>query len=178
MHGPINNYWKENGGELYRGYVSGGCVRMRPEDVAEVFGRILGHKTPARIQQDFDFDDETGLAHDPDRFVNADCLDDSDCGFEGAICAQHPDGERGFCTKPCEQQSDCPIQENGIVGSVGVWSFCVDDERGVVDAPGYCVIEGNSKTNNNCQSYPAEFTKRSLPALGDDSGTHSVCALP
>lgn len=178
MHGPINNYWRENGGELYRGYVSGGCVRMDADDVVEVYGRILGHKTPTRIQQAIDVDEETGLSYDPDRFVNAACLDDSDCEFEGAVCVEHPDGSGRFCTKPCEAQSECPIRENGIVGSIGVWSFCVEDRHDLVETSGYCVIEGNSKTNNSCQSYPSAFSRRSVPTVDDDSRTYSVCDIP
>jgi lipoprotein-anchoring transpeptidase ErfK/SrfK len=178
FHGPINNYWRENGGELYRGYVSGGCLRMDPDDLVELYGRILGHKTPVRIQQAIDVDEETGLSVDANRFANAGCIQDSDCDFEGAKCVEHPDGSGRFCTRPCEQQSDCPIQENDIVGSIGVWSFCIDDEHDLVETPGYCVIEGNGKTNNNCKSYPANFEKRQLPTLDEGSDTYSVCAVP
>lgn len=177
LHGPIDNYWRENGGELYRGYVSGGCVRMDPDDLVEVFGRIAGHKTPTRIQTEIEFDDD-GLSVDPQRFMNSGCQQDSDCLAEGAVCADHPDGSGGFCTKPCQQQSDCPIMENDIVGSIGVWSFCIDDNEGVTEGPGYCVIEGNAKTNNNCRSYPGSFVRKSLSVVDDDSRTYSVCALP
>lgn len=177
LHGPIDNYWRENGGELYRGYVSGGCSRMDPDDLRELFGRIAGHKTPTRYQTEIEFD-ANGLAVDSDRFIGAHCLQDSDCADPGAVCASDPSSEFSFCTMPCEQNSDCPIRENDIVSSIGVLSFCVDDDHDVVPSSGYCVIEGNSKTNNSCRSYPANFSKQRLPLIDDAARTVSVCALP
>lgn len=176
LHGPIDNYWREEGGELYRGYVSGGCTRMDPDDLVEVFARINGHATPIKIQQAIEFDAD-GLSIDSDRFMGAHCLQDSDCADEGAVCAEDPGSDYGFCTKPCEQNSDCPIRENDIIGSIGVLSFCVDDDNDVVDSTGYCAIEGNAKTNNNCRSYPANFRKQRLSLVDDPERTVSVCAL-
>ncbi len=177
MHGPIDNYWRENGGELYRGYVSGGCTRMDPDDLVEVYGRIRGTETPVRVQTAIEFD-EAGLSIDSDRFMGAHCMQDADCADPGAVCATHPTSEFSFCTAPCAQNSECPIRPNEIVGSIGVLSFCVADTKGVVDGDGYCVVEGNGKTNNDCRSYPAPLTKQRLALLDDADRRVSVCALP
>lgn len=157
IHGPIDNYWRENGGELYSGYVSGGCIRMEADDLVEVFARINGSKTPVRIQQDVERPSEDALAVDDDRFINSECLVDEDCADEGTVCVPHPGGGRSFCTKPCETQVDCPIRENDIVGSIGIWSYCVADTHDLVATSGMCAIEGNTKTNNRCKSYDNDF---------------------
>lgn len=59
LHGPITT-------PLERGYVSHGCVRMRGEDVKELFA-ILYHAAPARvlIQQEADYN-EFGVRYDVD----------------------------------------------------------------------------------------------------------------
>jgi hypothetical protein len=149
---------------------------MDPDDLVEVAARIAGHKTPARIQRELEFDAD-GLAVDSDRFMGAHCFQDSDCADSGAICATHSSSEFGFCTVPCEQSSECPIRENNILGSIGVLSFCVADGGDVVSTPGYCVIEGNRKTNNDCRGYPAALSKQRLSLLDDADRAVSVCAL-
>lgn len=177
LHGPIDNYWRENGGELYRGYVSGGCSRMQPDDLLELAGRIRGHKTKVTVQQEIEFD-EDGLSVDSDRFAGAHCFEDSDCADEGALCVNDPNSDYNFCTVPCDESSACPIRENEIVGSIGVWSYCVADTNDLVPTSGYCAVEGNNKTNFSCKSYPSEFEKVRLPLVDNPDVTRSVCAVP
>lgn len=175
IHGPIDNYWREDGGELYQGYVSGGCTRMDPDNLVELYALIRGHRTPVYVQREIEFD-EDGLAVDNDRFIGSHCLQDSDCADPGASCVETEASGAGFCTMPCSQQTDCPIRDNDILGSIGVWSYCVDDDQDLFETDGYCVIEGNPKTNNNCRSYPAQFEKKRLSIVGEDL-RRNVCAL-
>ena len=53
IHGPIDNYRAANGGNLRRGYVSHGCVRMAAADVLEVYARIKGvASVPVHVQRE------------------------------------------------------------------------------------------------------------------------------
>ncbi|TMA31801.1 MAG: L,D-transpeptidase, partial [Deltaproteobacteria bacterium] len=52
LHGPVDSFGAPNGGSLRRGYVSHGCIRMRAEDILEVYVLLLGHgKVPVTVQR-------------------------------------------------------------------------------------------------------------------------------
>ena len=56
MHGPISRA-SDGAWELRRGYVSHGCIRMRPADVQRIFELTRGHPpTPVLIQQSPELD--------------------------------------------------------------------------------------------------------------------------
>ncbi len=106
LHGPIDQYTAPNGGELRRGLVSHGCVRMQAADILEVYGRLRGKRVPVRIQKAIEQLDDGTAIDVSKRWVQSECALDSDCGFAGAFCKRNPYSGRGFCTRSCT--GSCP----------------------------------------------------------------------
>lgn len=176
MHGPISNYWRESGGTLRRGYVSGGCIRMENQAITEIFARIQGHRVPVRLQKKVERRDD-GLPVNPDRFMNARCNTDADCADPGAICVDDPQGGGKFCTKPCESTSECPARDPGVVGKdPSRRSACVKADLGATDAAGYCMTVADEAANNGCQRFGRRFDAASLPLAESGHDHATVCA--
>ncbi|HZS39015.1 MAG TPA: L,D-transpeptidase [Polyangia bacterium] len=102
VHGPIDNFRAPSGGNLRRGFVSHGCVRMEAADVLEVYARIRRvASTPVHVQR------EPERASDGRRVdvavlaIGAECAADADCNFAGGVCKHNRFADRGFCTVRC-----------------------------------------------------------------------------
>lgn len=167
IHGPITNYWRESGGELKRGFVSGGCIRMEAEDVLELFARIRGHRTPVTIREEIERDEE-GLSVDADRFVGAECEVDTDCADPDATCVANPLSEKSYCTMPCERSVDCPTRP------FGVESYCVSNPLSDDPTQGTCAVASSGHYNRGCERY-GQLEARSVPPVDDPSQRVSVC---
>ena len=142
LHGPIDQYTLPSGGNLRRGFVSHGCVRMAAADIVEVFALIQGHKTPVRIQKAIEILDG-GVAVDiADRWLLGECAKDADCAFPGGVCKTNLWSGRGFCTKACT--STCPDKTGQPT------SFCVTDPEDA--SKGICTLKP-APTANGCHRY-------------------------
>ena len=52
LHGPIDNFGASTGGNLRRAYVSHGCIRLRAQDIAEIYVMLHGHSyVPVTVQR-------------------------------------------------------------------------------------------------------------------------------
>ncbi len=102
IHGPIDNFRAPNGGNLRRGYVSHGCVRMAAADVLEVYARIKGiASVPVHVQRDPERTTAGKRVDVAERWIGAECGSDADCNFTGGLCKQNKYSGRGFCTARC-----------------------------------------------------------------------------
>lgn len=158
IHGPISTYWREGGGELRRGYVSSGCMRMDADDLVELYARIEGSKVPIRIQQEVERY-ESGLTVDvADRFVGSECLEDSDCG-SGLSCSGSIESTgRSFCTRPCTASVECPVYAGR-----NLRSYCMAAGPG---EEGICLSEGKTAVNNACAALEG-FTLRNAEPIDE-----------
>ena len=170
IHGPISKYWKENGGELHRGYVSHGCIRMEAADVAELWAYIRDTpKVPLHIQLPIERD-AAGQALDVSpRFIGAECTDDAQCDFEGGLCQRSGDDARaGFCTKRCDRicadRLDYPT------------TYCVDAAKvGASDSSdGRCVPVSNDQSHS-CRRFAVLAPSAATPRHGQPEVTRDVC---
>lgn len=139
IHGPIDNYRSEHGGDLRRGFVSHGCFRMASADIRELYARIKGvaevpvtlHREPERRA------DGTRVDIDQ-KWIGAECQSADDCGFDDAICQPNPYSGRGWCTLPCD--GSCPDQAGRPT------TMCVKNSEG----NGVCVNRVQ-KENDACR---------------------------
>ncbi len=163
IHGPVDNYTLPSGGNLRRGYVSHGCIRMDAADVVEVYARILGHKTPVRIQKAVERV-EGGLAVDlKARWIGAECAADSDCGYSGGWCRTNPYSGRGVCTMACDLS--CPDRAGYPT------TFCVDEPE---SAAGMCVLKASAH-NAQCAPYDHHVRRGGVPRHSQPSKKADVC---
>lgn len=103
LHGPIDNYRAPNGGNLRRGFVSHGCIRMESADILELYARTRGARSIAvRVQREPERESTGQRVDAPSRWVGAECTKDSDCNFTGGFCKPNRIGGRDFCTMRCE----------------------------------------------------------------------------
>ncbi|MBK8997322.1 MAG: L,D-transpeptidase [Myxococcales bacterium] len=164
IHGPVDNYRAANGGNLRRGFVSHGCIRMRAEDVLEVYARIKGlAKVPVHLQREPERSAEGVRVDVPDPWLGAECVEDSDCVDPSLTCKTNPLSERGFCTKTCT--SLCPDKTGYPT------SFCVADPE--APTKGICVLKENS-TNLGCRPLD-HFTPQTQKRFGTSTTTAKVC---
>jgi len=102
IHGPIDNFRAANGGNLRRGYVSHGCIRMAAADVLEVYARIKGvPSVPVHVQREPERLASGRRVDLADKWIGAECASDSECNFTGGKCKQNRYSGRGFCTRSC-----------------------------------------------------------------------------
>lgn len=163
IHGPVDNYRAANGGNLRRGFVSHGCVRMRAEDVLEVYARIKGvAKVPVHVQREPERRADGTKVDVPDPWFGAECTDDADCVDPSLVCKTNPWSERGFCTRSCT--SYCPDKPGYPT------SFCVADP----DAPGkgMCVLK-ESAPNFACR--PLDHFEPQTQKRLNSTTTATVC---
>jgi hypothetical protein len=143
VHGPIDNFRAPNGGNLRRGFVSHGCIRMEAVDVLEVYARIKSvGKTPVHIQREPERLADGSRVDVPQKWVGAECDSDGDCNFSGGTCVHNAYSDRGFCTIRCT--STCPDK----AGQPG--TFCVADPSD--SSQGMCVLKMSS-VNQDCRPY-------------------------
>jgi len=164
IHGPITNYQLPNGGNLKRGYVSHGCVRMEAADVVEVYARIRGvSSVPVRVQREAERTVDHQRVDVETRWIGAECTSNADCNFEGGFCKQNPLGGTGFCTRSCTQY--CPDR------SFAPKTFCVADPDDATK--GICTIKQNAD-NYGCRPYE-HLTPRTAKRFNQTSVTANVC---
>jgi hypothetical protein len=102
IHGPIDNFRAPNGGNLRRGFVSHGCVRMEAADVLEVYARIKGvSRIPVHVQREPERDTDGRRVDVAAPWVGAEGASDGDCGYTGGFCKQNRYSDRGFCSARC-----------------------------------------------------------------------------
>jgi hypothetical protein len=164
IHGPIDNFRAANGGNLRRGFVSHGCIRMESADVLEVYSRIRGvSSVPVRLQREPERDAAGRRIDAPRRWIGAECASDADCDFPGGLCKRNRVGGRGFCTARCSRY--CPDRAGAPP------TFCIADP----DAPalGMCVPRTASMMPD-CRPLD-HFTPASLPRFGQPTVKATVC---
>lgn len=164
IHGPVDNYRAANGGNLRRGFVSHGCIRMRAEDVLELYGRIRGvAKVPVRVQRETERLPDGRRVDVADTWFGAECSENADCAYANGVCKTNPYSERGFCTRACT--STCPDKEGYPT------SFCVANP----DAPttGMCVLK-ESAPNYACRPLD-HFEPQTQKRLGSSTVSAKVC---
>jgi hypothetical protein len=163
IHGPVDNYRAANGGSLRRGFVSHGCIRMRAEDVLEVYARIKGvAKVPVHVQREPERRPDGTRVDVPDPWLGAECTDDADCVDPSLTCKTNPWSERGFCTRACTTY--CPDKPGYPT------SFCVADPD--ASGKGMCVLK-ESAPNYACRPLD-HFEPRVEKRLGGAT-TANVC---
>ncbi len=161
IHGPIDNFTDANGGNLRRGYVSHGCVRMEADDVVEVWALLQGHRAPVRLQKAVERSLE-GRAQDvADKWLLSECVADSDCNFDGGICRKNEYSQRGYCSMACT--STCPDKKGQPT------SFCVQDG----DEGGFCTLK-SVEVNNACDRYD-DFVSAVGQRPSNPARTAEVC---
>jgi hypothetical protein len=146
IHGPIDNYRATNGGTLRRGYVSHGCVRMKAEDVLEVYARTKGvAQVKVHVQREPERD-AGGDRVDVDpaaRWIGAECTSDAECPWTGGFCKQNDYSGRGFCsarcTTTCADKAGYPT------------TMCVADPDAAA-GQGMCVMR-ETAINDDCRPY-------------------------
>ncbi len=157
IHGPIDNFRAANGGNLRRGFVSHGCVRMESADILEVYARVKSSpNVPVWVQREPERTPVEEVDVNP-TWIGAECTADSDCNFANGFCHENPYSGRGFCTarctKVCSDKAGYPT------------TFCVDDP----DAPGQgmCVSKVQA-FNHECRPYdhfePMVASRHTQPA--------------
>jgi hypothetical protein len=140
IHGPIDNYRATNGGNLRRGYVSHGCIRMAGADVLELYARIKGvASVPVHVQREPERS-TVARVDVTERWIGAECTADADCNYTGGFCKQNPFSQRGFCSARCT--SACADRAGQPT------TFCVSDPAG----GGMCVAK-ESALNLGCRPY-------------------------
>jgi hypothetical protein len=143
MHGPVDNYRAANGGDLRRGFVSHGCLRMEAAGVLELYARIKGvARVPVRVQREPERDAAGERVDVASRWVGAECDADTDCNFTGGFCHKNRYSERGFCsarcTGYCSDKAGYPM------------TFCVADPDAA--GKGMCVAKVSDQ-NRDCRPY-------------------------
>lgn len=164
IHGPIDNFRAPNGGNLRRGFVSHGCVRMEAEAILEVYARIGSVTTPVRVQREPErLSDGTRVDVSP-RWVGAECKSDSDCAFAGGFCHRNPYSERGFCTARCTKFCADKAGQPG--------TFCVPDPDASA-GQGMCVAKIAGQ-NPDCRTFD-HFEPMPAQRIGQSEVTADVC---
>src|SRR5262249_10395882 len=142
VHGPIDNFQAPNGGNLRRGFVSHGCIRMEAADVLEVYGRIkTAPQVPVWVQREPERTVSERVDGEP-AWIGSECSSTADCNFPDGFCHTNPYSERGFCTarcsKYCTDKAGYPT------------TFCVTDPDAA--GQGMCVAKV-STVNSECRPY-------------------------
>lgn len=162
IHGPVDNYTAANGGDLRRGFVSHGCLRMQAADVLEVYARIKGvAHIPVHVQREPERREDGSRVDVSPAWIGAECDEDAECAFDGGFCKTNKYSARGFCTKTC--QRGCPDKAGAPT------TFCVADPDDA--ARGICVNKLSS-VNADCRPYdhfvPAKRGRFNQPAVTAD----------
>jgi hypothetical protein len=168
LHGPIDNFIAANGGSLRRGYVSHGCVRMRAEDIVEVYARLRGRgRTPVRVQQAVERLSDGRAVDLTQRWIGSECNANADCNFDGGVCRLTPGTTRGFCTRACT--GPCPDRASEAT------TFCVADPASTDASRGVCAVVASPTYNNDCARYRGLLSLARGVARPDRTATADVC---
>ncbi len=164
IHGPVDNYRAANGGNLRRGYVSHGCIRMASADVLEVYGRIRGvAKVPVRVQREPERAADGSRIDVPDTWFGAECVEDADCPYDGGLCKENAYSERGFCTQSCTQY--CPDKAGYPT------SYCVADPGDATQ--GICALK-EQPYNLGCRPLD-HFVPSTVNRFNSTTASAKVC---
>lgn len=143
IHGPIDNYRAVNGGNLRRGYVSHGCIRMEAADVLEVYARIKGiASVPVHVQREPERTVTGPRVDVPAKWIGAECSVDADCNFTGGFCRPNRYSGRGACSARCT--TTCADRAGQPA------TFCVADPDAA--GKGMCVPR-HLPVNADCRPY-------------------------
>ncbi|OIP35803.1 MAG: hypothetical protein AUK47_16060 [Deltaproteobacteria bacterium CG2_30_63_29] len=141
LHGPVDNYRAPNGGDLRRGFVSHGCIRMQAADILELYGRIRGvASVPVHVQREPERLADGRRVDLSEAWFGAECATDQDCNYTGGLCKLNQVGGRGYCTQRCTKT--CPDRAGYPV------SFCVPDSDDMTK--GMCVLK-ETAVNSSCR---------------------------
>lgn len=164
IHGPIDNYRAANGGNLRRGYVSHGCVRMEAADVLEVYARLHTIKTvPVHVQRAPERLANGSKVDLAQKWIGAECSADADCNFPGGFCHGNDLSERGFCSAHCTQYCS---DKAGAPST-----FCAADPYSTTQ--GMCVPKAVD-TDFNCRPYDA-FQPKTVTRFKQPTVSASAC---
>lgn len=164
IHGPVDNYRAANGGTLRRGFVSHGCIRMESADVLELYARIRGvAKVPVRVQREPERAADGSRIDVPSPWLGAECVEDTDCSYDGGTCKKNAYSERGFCTKSCTQY--CPDRTGYPT------SYCVADPQD--STKGFCMLK-EQPYNLGCRPLD-HFVPRTVSRFNSTTSSASVC---
>ncbi len=167
IHGPITGYAAKNGGQLQRGFVSHGCLRMESADVLELWSLIRSKATvPVRIEEELERRKD-GLAVDlKQRWLLSECRVDADCNYAGGLClGKSATTGRGFCSVRCS--GTCSYDKYGYPVS-----FCVADAS--TPGQGMCTLKA-SLFNWDCKPYSGFRSARAVPRFGGVLAKADVC---
>ncbi|HEY3359378.1 MAG TPA: L,D-transpeptidase [Polyangia bacterium] len=164
IHGPVDNYRAANGGNLRRGFVSHGCIRMEAADVLEVYARIKGvAKVPVHVQREAERDANGARIDVPARWLGAECAVDADCNFTGGFCKANRYSGRSFCsvrcTSTCADRAGLPT------------TFCVTDPDDATK--GLCVPKMVAQ-NEDCRPLD-HFVARTVARFKQPGVTATAC---
>ncbi|MGZ3426392.1 MAG: L,D-transpeptidase [Polyangia bacterium] len=167
IHGPIDNFRAPNGGNLRRGYVSHGCIRMGAADILEVYARIKGlAKIPVHVQKEPERASDGRRVDVPNPWIGAECTSDADCTMSGGFCHPNQATGRGFCSAACT--STCADRAGYPT------TFCVADPANA--SRGMCV-EKQLPQDEACR--PFDGLKTATRArFGQPAVSASVCVPP
>jgi hypothetical protein len=164
IHGPIDNFNAPNGGNLRRGFVSHGCLRMESEGILELYARIKGvRKVPVHVQREVERRADGTRVDIEQKWVGSECEADDDCNFDGGVCKLNAFSGRGFCTAKCTRAcADLPGQPT---------TFCVADPDDA--GQGICVNKLAGQ-NPDCRAYD-HFVPRRMSRFGQPEVKADVC---
>ncbi len=163
IHGPIDNFRAENGGSLRRGFVSHGCFRMEAADILEVYALIKGvAEVPVSLYREPQINEKGQRVDIEEKWIGSECQQDSDCGFDNAICALNPYSNMGFCSLNCDGY--CPDKARLPV------SACVPNQNG---DGGICVLRAQSE-NDSCRNQ-TQFIATEVELWHRDGKSAQVC---
>lgn len=173
IHGPITDYWRQDGGRLKRGYVSHGCMRMEAKDVVEVWAYIRGvAKVPVHLQKAIERRADGSAVDVPAPWIGSECSVDGDCDFVGGSCRKNRFSGRGNCTMPCDRYCD---DRYGYPTTFCVPANADDPSVNVTSGmKGFCAVVASEQTNS-CQRYSALAPHAGIARNGQPSVVRDVC---
>jgi hypothetical protein len=167
IHGPIDNFTAPNGGNLHRGFVSHGCVRLEAADILEVYARVHSSPSvPVHVQREPERRADGSRVDVSPVWIGAECSTDADCPYASGFCKENPYSDRGFCSAHCTLYCSDRTPTNPP-------TFCVADP----DAPGQgmCVPKVVAQ-DSDCRTYD-HFTPMTA-GRNTQPGTKAAVCLP
>lgn len=164
LHGPIDNFRASNGGNLRRGYVSHGCIRMEAADVMEIYARIKSLvSVPVHLQREPERLADGTRVDLLQKWIGSECQVDADCNYAGGVCHGNHVGGRGFCSQVCG--SSCPDRAGQPT------TFCVADPDRA--GQGMCVAKVTAPYNVDCR--PSDHMLPKVAPRNKQTVTATVC---
>ncbi len=164
IHGPIDNFTAPNGGNLRRGFVSHGCVRLEAADILEVYARVhSAASVPVHVQREPERRADGTRVDVAPAWIGAECSTDADCAFANGFCHANPYSERGFCSARCTQY--CSDKAPNPT------TFCVADPDDTTK--GMCVAQVVAQ-NSDCRAFD-HFQPLRMARFKQPSASANVC---